>query len=89
MTQKIFSPETQQRMDALKQLLKNYEKDIERLNQVAKGQFTLKGKGYTDNVEHYVRTPADEQRHRWTIQNLKAQIQFYQHELEVLHTYGR
>jgi hypothetical protein len=88
MNKKIFSEKTQHRMDTLKALLRHTEESIARLHQCAEGQFTLKGKGYTRGAEQYERTPRDEQRLIWTLSNLRTQIRFYQHELDVLEEYG-
>jgi hypothetical protein len=88
MNQKTFSEKTQKRMDTLQQLLKSYEGNIKQLHQFSEGRLNLKNKGYTFSAENYERTPLDKQRLVWTINNLKAQIRFYQHELEVLKEYG-
>lgn len=88
MNKKTFSGKTQTRMDILKQILNRYEESIQRLNQFAEGKLTLKNKGYTVGSENYERSPLDEKRLVWTLSNLKAQMRFYQHELEVLQEYG-
>ena len=89
MSQKIFSEITQARMSVLKQMLNDYAQSIERLNTFNEGRLTLKNKGYTFAAEHYKRTKQDEQRLPSTLNNLKTQMRFYQHELEVLQTYGK
>lgn len=88
MNTKTFSGKTQARMDMLKALLKDYDGSIHRLNGFAEGRLSLKNKGYTFAAESYRRTKEDEQRLVWTLHNLKMQIRFYQHELEVLQEYG-
>lgn len=62
MNKKTFLEKTQHRMDALKQLLQHTEESIERLHQCAKGQCTLKGKGYTRGAEQYEHRIMDKQR---------------------------
>ena len=85
---KIFSEKTQDRIELLKQHLKDYEKSVIRLNGFAEGRLTLKNKRYSFGSENYKRTKRDEERLPWTIHNLETQIQCYQHELEVLQEYG-
>lgn len=84
MNQKNRSEETQQRIRSLKKILKQYEENIALLQDFAEGRLTLKNKCYSFGAENYKRTVFDEQRLVWTLNHLKTQMQFYQHELEGL-----
>jgi hypothetical protein len=72
---------TLQRIAEINTQVKYHKENIRRLQTFADGDLKIKG------AKHQ-RTPDDEKRCHWTLQNITAQVVLLQHELAVLRQYG-